>query len=67
MICAAGKATREDARDYEIHIRHQEQRFRDVRCKAYALTPHPFTYGHLGCSEGVGPPDCGRIDVKVCE
>ena len=30
MICAVEKATREDARDYELHIRHQEQRFRDV-------------------------------------
>jgi hypothetical protein len=29
MICAAEKVTREDARDYELHIRHQE-RFRDV-------------------------------------
>ena len=30
MICAAEKVTREDARDNELHIRHQEQRFRDV-------------------------------------
>ena len=29
MICAAEKVTREDARDYELHILYQE-RFRDV-------------------------------------
>jgi hypothetical protein len=31
MMCAAEMLTREDARDYELHVRHQEQRFRDVR------------------------------------
>ena len=34
-------------------------------CKACTLTPHPFIYGHLGCSQGVGRPKCGGIDIKV--
>jgi hypothetical protein len=29
------------------------------------MTTHPFTYGHFGCSQGVGQPDCGRIDARV--
>jgi hypothetical protein len=35
-------------------------------CKACTLTPHPFIYGHLECSQGVGRCDCGRIDIRVC-
>jgi hypothetical protein len=35
-------------------------------CKACTLTPHPFIYGHLGCSQGVGRHNCGCTDVRVC-
>jgi hypothetical protein len=33
--------------------------------KACTLIPHPFIYGHLECSQGVGWPNCGGIDAKV--
>jgi hypothetical protein len=33
--------------------------------KACTLTPHPFTYGHLERSQGVGPPDCRRTGARV--
>jgi hypothetical protein len=34
-------------------------------CKACTLAPHPFIYRHLQCSQGVGKPDCGRVDARV--
>jgi hypothetical protein len=29
------------------------------------MTPHPFIYAHLECSQGVGRPISGRTDVRV--
>ena len=62
MICAAGKVTREDARDYELHIRHQEQRVGDVlnpdvaeRVPALTEAPEPRSRPALAVhATGVG-------------